>query len=685
MLKIFTKINTLFVMCLLASGFIISSCEKEEEVSSEVQLHSYGPSPALRGGELKFIGANLDKVTAVMLPDNIEIPQSEFQNVSPSSFSITVPEATMPGTVSLKTPQRTIMAQSLLGISEPIAVTSFSSAKVRPGEVVTLNGTYLNLVEEVIFADNRSVLATEFISHSKGSIQVTVPARAMTGVVKLSNGKEEPIIVKSEEELVVTLPEISGFSSTEVKAGTPLTITGSDLDLAESIVFGGDRKVNKDAFVVSEDGKQITVTVPENAQDGKVKIIAPSLLEVESAEELVMVVPAITGITPNPAKTSGFITVTGTNLDVISSVTFGGGEPAGDIQDGRSATEITVQVPATAKDSVVTFYTAAGKSVTSSETLTLVKPTVSGVSSVNLETAQDLTINGTHLDVIETVKFQGGTKASPASVTQDGSSMVVTVPRGSQSGTITLVTTNGEELTLTEDFTIVPGNAPSVTTVPESIAIGQMITIGGTDLDMATKIIFPGDITATQFGLKTNTILEVLVPEGTTPGMGKIKFVTAEGDISFSPEIEFQGAIKYYIYADALNSDWQQWNGWGLESQDWANTEPVAEGTHSIKIVAKADNWGAIQAHPAASFSTSGYQDLILSVYGTEAGKVAVQIKDDAGTEHGDFGIDVVPGQWTKVEIPLSELGSPETINELRIKNGQGPAQTFYVDEIGLR
>ena len=54
------------------------ACEKEENPEDQIdpdkiELLSVGPSPALLGGEITFIGRNLDMVTEVILPSNVSV------------------------------------------------------------------------------------------------------------------------------------------------------------------------------------------------------------------------------------------------------------------------------------------------------------------------------------------------------------------------------------------------------------------------------------------------------------------------------------------------------------------------------------------------------------------------------------------------------------------------------------
>jgi hypothetical protein len=77
--------------------------------------------------------------------------------------------------------------------------------------------------------------------------------------------------------------------------------------------------------------------------------------------------------------------------------------------------------------------------------------------------------------------------------------------------------------------------------MPTTAKPGQKIRIEGENLDEISEVIFPGEIAATMFGAKSNSIIEVVVPIKTKNGIGKIKFITTKGETIESPEINIQG------------------------------------------------------------------------------------------------------------------------------------------------
>ncbi len=522
----------LLTSLLLAVLFVLNNCKKDDDIASGlVQLNSFGPSPALRGGELHFIGVNLDKVTAIVLPNNVEV--TTFKTKTSESIVIDVPKATVAGKVTLKTPGGDIISKSLLTISEPIAITSFSPAKLRPGATLTIEGTYLNLIKEVIFSNKKSV--TAFKSQTETKLEVVVPADAQTGAFVISNGLADPILIESATPLDITTSVVSGIAPSPVKAGASLTITGTDLDLTKEITFPGGTKVT--TFESIEAGK-IVIKVPANSQDGVIKLGMASLVEVSSTPTVTMLSPTVSSIAPNPAKTGGLITVKGKDLDLVTSVTFGGNKP-GTIQSERSASEMQVRVPADATASTVSFGTAANKSVTSSDALSLVKPSISSITPTDIQVSKELIINGDDLDIVAKVKFSGGKEVDVKNAT--ASQIKVIVPVATTSGAITLVATNGDEVASTQQLNILASTSSVITKMPTNAKPGQKIRIEGENLDEISEVIFPGDIAATMFGAKSNSIIEVVIPIKVKNGIGKIKFITTKGETIESPEINIQG------------------------------------------------------------------------------------------------------------------------------------------------
>lgn len=555
--------NKYYKFSLIASmAFLLlfTACEKDDDTNidaDQIQLLSFGPSPALRGGELIFIGTNLDQVSAITLPSNIKV--TSFTTKTADKITLTIPEETVDGFVVLETPQGEITSKSQLTISEPITIASISPAEARPGETISISGTYLNLVKEVIFMDKKSVLGTDFISQTKDKLEVAIPLDAQTGPIQVSNGEAEPIIVSSTQELIVTLPTITSFSPTPVKAGSTITLTGTHLDLVQEVIFGGNNKVEEFTTTATE----MSLLVPATAKDGALKLKVASLLEVSSEEEVILTVPTITELAPNPVKPGQNVTITGADLDLVTSIVFGG-EVVGTIVS-QELTQLVATVPLTATSGVVSLNMASDKTVTSGTMLNLIEPVISAIGPTEIKSNADLTITGTHLDLVTDITFAGGITVSPASISAD--EIVVTVPPGSENGPIVLTTTNGSQITSSESLTILASNVPLITGYPEIAKPGNLLVLTGEKLDLLTDVIFPENVLATQFGVKTASMIEVVVPEDVQRGIGVITFVTFEGETTTSPPINFQGV-------DAVTNEslvFFDFNGTGAKDSWWGN------------------------------------------------------------------------------------------------------------------
>ena len=393
--KLYNKYS-LFLLLLTVSVLFIK-CGKDEAENVAVEVLSFGPSPALRGGDLKFIGNNLDKVTAVILPQNVEV--TNFKSKSKEELVVVIPQAVVDGEVAVKTPEGTIKMKSKLTISEPIAITGFSPTSVRPGAKLTITGTYLNLIREVIFPNKKYVI--KFESKTQDKIEVIVPTDAQSGKIVISNADVEPILVESETDLTVVLPVISKMTPNPVKAGQNVTIEGTNLDLVTAVVFGGNKTAQT---IVSKEATKIVALVPADAQDGKAVLRVASLLEVSSTDNLQMVVPKIESTTPNPAKNGKSVTIKGSDLDLVTTVVFGG-DKRGNITK-QTATEVEVTVPNDAVEGPATLNLRSAKTVQTGA-LALVKPTITNFTPVSTQANKLVTISGTHLDLVDKIIFSG--------------------------------------------------------------------------------------------------------------------------------------------------------------------------------------------------------------------------------------------------------------------------------------
>ena len=675
------------VLVILLGSTIFIACEKDDEdldtnqmASKEITLKSFGPSPAMRGGELRFIGTHLDKVTSIDIPGAAGL--TDISIVSQYEIRVTVPQAAKPGFVMLNTPTGEISTLTPIGYLEPISIDGFEPTIIKAGETVTITGEYLNVVEEVILANGVHVLKKDFESQTRKEIKLKLPEDAQTGKIIVSNGadllsdgEEVPTWIYSEDALTVTLPSISEISPNPVKAGTLLTISGTDLDLVKSVVFQGDFKV--DTFQTQTETK-IEVNVPERTEDGVLVIVPASGVEVSSGSELIMVVPDL-NISPTTIKNGGEITVTGTDLDLIEKVIFGG-NVEGTISSA-SATEMKVVVPDAAVTGVVRFVTKASKEVNGPE-LTLIDPVFTSFSPLEAKANMTLTIEGTDLDLVVDVVFNGGLSGTIES--QTGTQLQVAVPVGASSGIIELVAKNGVRISSPSEITIT-ANLPEITGFAENKGTpGKILTIEGTNLSLIKELIFPGGVKATAYGIKTDDMAQVYVPEDATTGYGYITIITYEGEQGLSPQI-FIGGTDPITSQTIMVMDFEQHGDHnGSWDNSWSgNSEILTEnGNTFIRYTAPFDGWALNCNHQSSGAPAPVIQNIENYVL-----KFDIRIEEGVtGAENAQFqfvfadqwnywyGANLFPaetgGDWITVSVPVSTWGLTGTFDLSSGTNG---------------
>lgn len=680
-------LTSVVVFIIFLGSTIFTACEKEDEgldtnqlASKEVTLKSFGPSPAMRGGELRFIGTNLDKVTSIDIPGATGL--TDISIVNQYEIRVTIPQNAEPGIVKLNTQAGVISTLTPIGYLEPISIDGFEPEIIKAGQTLTITGEYLNIVEEVILADGVHILKKDFISQSRKEIKLKIPADSQTGKIIVSNGadllsggEDIPSWIYSTDDLTVTLPSISEIMPNPVKAGTALTIKGNDLDLVTSVLFGGNLTVTKFS---THSATQIELLVPEDAQDGVIKLVPASKVEVSSDDELILSVPTVT-IASDMVKNGQEITVTGTDLDLVDKVIFGG-EVEGTVSS-ISATELKVVVPDAAITGVVRFITKAQKEVNGPE-IAIIAPEITSFAPLEARANTMITIHGTNLDLVVDIIFAGG--LSGAIDVQSEAELQVTVPVGAESGVIQLVAKNGVKISSASGIDIT-ANLPEITGFSESKGTpGQILTIEGTNLSLIKELIFPGDIKATAYGIKTDNTVQVYVPDDANSGYGYITIITYEGEQGLSPEV-FIGGTDPITDQTIMVMDFEQH---GDHNGSWDNSwsghsEILTEnGNTFIRFNEAFDGWVLNCNHQSSGAPAPVIQNIENYVL-----KFDIRIEEGVvGAENAQlqflfadqwnywYGANLFPsetgGGWITVSVPVSTWGLSGTFDLSSGTNG---------------
>lgn len=594
------------MICLLAvSGMMFTACDDDLDTNQfqegGVKLNVWGPCPVARGGELRFIGTGMDQVSSVVFPENVEV--SEINRVSSEEIRVTVPQEAVEGKLVLNTSQGKIETTTEITFLEPVSIDDFSPKSVKAGDELTITGEYLNLMHGVIFADG--VVVDEFVSHSRNEIKVIVPAEAQSGRIGVTDlgiqkdGTVEDIPneiyadVEELGELTVTLPAVAQVLDVQnVKPGDVITVTGTDLDLVTTVLMPNDSI----AQFTYADGA-LAITVRQDAIDGQVRILPASGVEVLAAN-LTMAVP--TELAANPAtglREGDVIAITGTNLDVVTNVTFPGMTEATELAS-QSATELTVAMPAAAQSGDLVLNLLSGKTVTVAiETL---KPSYSSYEASTVGGGENLVINGQNLDLVASVTFTGGASVGDSTfVAQSATQITIAVPTtGAESGMVTLVMGNGETVEAAE-VTITTPQCAYLPSVPESFVQGVSVVLDIVNGSHLTNVTI-NDVQPQFWFDETANTLSIKIPADLS-GTCTLKLISDNGEMEYDINIV---ATETTIWEGSFTLNWN-----ALEDLSWGKydfstvkagqklivyfTEDSAQTYWQIRI-AKGNGWVAL-------------------------------------------------------------------------------------------
>ncbi len=633
MKKIF-NVLALSAMCLT----LLSGC-KDELVSTDqyakegVSLNVYGPQPVMRGGELRFLGSNLDQVTEVIIQGVAPITDIKVVQAGiPSEIRVTVPkDGPEPGLVTLKTAGgKEIVTKTELSFTEPILIESFSPASVKPGDVLTIKGDYLNLTHEVIFAEDVKVSEKDFRKHTRYEIEVAVPVEARTGAIGVGDIDELAVedsdvmanVIYSEEELVVAQPEVAKMTAPRYKAGETVTVTGKNFNYVASVVLPGATVTD---FKVASGNSSLTFVLPAEAQDGEVLLVAKSGVEV-AAGQYETVVPTSLSAAPKPVKAGSDLSVSGKDLDLVVSVSL---PNAGEVEFEYAGGTMTFAVPDTAQEGDIVLGMANGKSA--AVAYSLVKPAVAEYSANPAAAGSSLTITGTDLDLVKSVTFGGDLTVEVEAAETE---ITVSVPTTASSGALKLNLANGTSVEC-EALAVDKPTACYITELPAE----------GTEIFGGTVLIVPVENEDKLTGVQVNGEDVKFLLNGKSL---YISLPDMAGSGTVLRLVSDNGAVEYTI--DCIPNNIQNkviWSGsWDCGS--WGGNEDLSWGKY---------DWSSVDLSVGAvSLVFELEQDS-----SAEWWQLSLRHGESWGELPEKLFVDMTAGQ-TVVEIPLTQVNLDDLI-----------------------
>lgn len=539
------------VLLLICSTFAFTSCDRDDlntdQYGNEISVLSYGPNPVLRGGVLTFKGANLDQITEIDLPGAEAITSINVVTSGKNSeINIEVPaEKCEPGIVTLKTAKNgEIKTLTPITYIENLKFTGFYVGENKEnligsvGDVLTLEGDYLNNITSVIFANGYTMDAESFKSQTRYQIQLVIPAEAGEGRFQISDGNN---YMYSEGALSINAPEIdanNAIGKSLIKAGETEVLRGTSLDQIASIELNG--ATVEAADFKSQTASEITFVISSKVADGEITAVTKSGIRI-SFGEITTVVPSQLVATPSPIKNGKEITITGKDMDLITGIAFPNAKESK--LNKVETTKVTSTVPEDAQEGDITLSLDNGKTVTVA--YTLVKPTVTACTPAAITAGERTIIKGTDLDLVASVTFPGDVEQTVEKfAAQNANAIAVTVPAACAGTGFKLNLKNGTTINIDGQLSIKAATDPAIASIAPGEAIaGSTITITGKNFQNIQNL-YIGSYKVNRYTSRTNTEIVCQVPANAEVGTYKIVMEDPDGNKIEGPEFKVVPAEK---------------------------------------------------------------------------------------------------------------------------------------------
>ena len=402
---------------------------------AQTVVSSFTPTSGAVGETVTITGTGFSTTatdnTVTFLGDinnNSDNKQATVSAATATLLTVTVPPDAQTGTISVMVGTAADTSDMSFSVLDPnvLAITGINPTSGTVGASVTISGQNFSTTatdNTVTFLgaegdDNDNVVAT--VSAATATLlTVTVPPDAQTGKISVMVGAAADTSDMSFSVLDPNVLAITGINPTSGTVGASVTISGQNFSTTaaeNTVTFLGDIDADADnvvATVSAATATLLTVTVPPDAQTGKISVMVGTAADTSAASFTVTGTtpapdsPVVLSFTPTSGAVGATVMITGTGFSTTATentVTFLGAE--GDADNAAAtvsaaiATLLTVTVPPDAQTGKISVMvgtaadTSAASFTVTGTTPAPAAPVVSSFSPTEGAVDTEVTITG---------------------------------------------------------------------------------------------------------------------------------------------------------------------------------------------------------------------------------------------------------------------------------------------------
>jgi hypothetical protein len=276
-------------------------------------ITSFTPTSAHPGDLITITGTNFSNVQSITLGG---VALTLVNIVSSTTIRGTV-GAGATGNIEVRTAGGTATLAGFTWLPPVPTITSFTPTSGAAGDVITITGTNFTGATSVYFG---GTAATSFTIVNATTITATLATGASGDVSITAPGGTATL---AGFTFIPPAPVITGISPSSAHTGDIVTITGTNFTNASTVGFGG---ITATSFTVVS---PTTITaVVGTGNSGNVLVTTPGGVATFSGftyiPTIVIPVPFISAISPATAGQGEVVTITGSNFNNATAVSFGG-------------------------------------------------------------------------------------------------------------------------------------------------------------------------------------------------------------------------------------------------------------------------------------------------------------------------------------------------------------------------